>query len=78
MALKTELSDEFAGLSSQARPAATRLLMLLESPAMESSRRTVLISSLGAASALAFLRQAIAAAPLVSVNDPTALAFGLC
>ena len=43
---------------------------------METSRRTLLISSLGAASALALSRQAIAAAPLVSVSDPTALALG--
>ena len=43
---------------------------------MESSRRTFLISSLGAASALALSRQAIAAAPLVSVSDPTATALG--
>lgn len=43
---------------------------------MESSRRTLLISSLGAASALALLRQAIAAAPLVSVSDPMAVALG--
>ena len=43
---------------------------------MEPSRRTLLISSLGAASALAFLRQAIAVAPLVSVSDPMAVALG--
>ena len=43
---------------------------------MESSRRTLLIASLGAASALALSRQAIAAAQLVSISDPTALALG--
>ena len=74
--METELGGEYAGLLSQARPAATRPLTLLESPAMEPSRRTLSISSLGAASALAFLRQAIAAAPLVSVSDPMAVALG--
>ena len=43
---------------------------------MESSRRTLLIASLGAASALALSRQAIAAAQLLSISDPTALALG--
>ncbi|HTI17483.1 MAG TPA: high-potential iron-sulfur protein [Trinickia sp.] len=43
---------------------------------MKSSRRTFLITSLGAASALALSRQALADAPLVSESDPTAAALG--
>lgn len=44
---------------------------------MKSSRRTFLITSLGAASALALAsRQALADAPKVAENDPTAVALG--
>ena len=43
---------------------------------MKSSRRTFLISSLGAASALALSRQAFADAPLLAESDPTAQALG--
>ena len=43
---------------------------------MESSRRTLLISSFGAASALVLSSQAIAAASPVSISDPTAMALG--
>jgi hypothetical protein len=43
---------------------------------MKSSRRTFLITSLGAASALALSRQAFADAPHVPESDPTAQALG--
>jgi len=43
---------------------------------MKSSRRTFLITSLGAASALALSRQALADAPKVTESDPTAQALG--
>ncbi|PTB18012.1 High potential iron-sulfur protein [Trinickia symbiotica] len=43
---------------------------------MKSSRRTFLITSLGAASALALSRQALADAPHVAESDPTAQALG--
>lgn len=43
---------------------------------MKSSRRTFLITSLGAASALALSRQALADAPRVTESDPTAQALG--
>ncbi|HEX7685145.1 MAG TPA: high-potential iron-sulfur protein [Trinickia sp.] len=44
---------------------------------MKSSRRTFLITSLGAASALALAsRQALADAPRVTESDPTAIALG--
>ncbi len=44
---------------------------------MKSSRRTFLITSLGAASALALAsRQALADAPKVAESDPTATALG--
>jgi len=43
---------------------------------MKQSRRTFLITSLGAASALALSRQAFADAPHVSESDPTAVALG--
>ena len=44
---------------------------------MKSSRRTFLITSLGAASALALAsRQALADAPKVTESDPTAVALG--
>lgn len=44
---------------------------------MKSSRRTFLITSLGAVSALALAsREALADAPKVTENDPTAVALG--
>ncbi|WP_116138253.1 high-potential iron-sulfur protein [Trinickia diaoshuihuensis] len=44
---------------------------------MKSSRRTFLITSLGAVSALALAsREALADAPKVAENDPTAVALG--
>lgn len=43
---------------------------------MKSSRRTFLITSLGAVSALALSRQALADAPKVAESDPTAQALG--
>jgi hypothetical protein len=43
---------------------------------MKSSRRTFLITSLGAASALAISRQSFADAPHVTESDPTAQALG--
>lgn len=43
---------------------------------MKSSRRTFLITSLGAASALALSRQALADAPKVAESDPTAQVLG--
>jgi High potential iron-sulfur protein len=43
---------------------------------MKQSRRIFLISSLGAASALALSRQALADAPHVAESDPTAQALG--
>lgn len=43
---------------------------------MKSSRRTFLITSLGAASALALSRQVLADQPKVAESDPTAQALG--
>jgi hypothetical protein len=43
---------------------------------MNTSRRTFLITSIGAASALALSREALADAPKVAENDPTAQALG--
>jgi High potential iron-sulfur protein len=43
---------------------------------MKQSRRTFLITSLGAASALALSRQALADAPKLTESDPTAQALG--
>jgi hypothetical protein len=43
---------------------------------MKSSRRTFLITSIGAVSALALSREALADAPKVAESDPTAQALG--
>ncbi|CAB3752906.1 high-potential iron-sulfur protein [Paraburkholderia humisilvae] len=43
---------------------------------MKSSRRTFLITSIGAVSALALSREALADAPKVAETDPTAQALG--
>jgi hypothetical protein len=43
---------------------------------MKSSRRTFLITSIGAVSALALSREALADAPKVTESDPTAQALG--
>jgi High potential iron-sulfur protein len=43
---------------------------------MNTSRRTFLITSIGAASALALSREALADAPKVAESDPTAQALG--
>ncbi|WDD95635.1 high-potential iron-sulfur protein [Burkholderia sp. FERM BP-3421] len=43
---------------------------------MKTSRRSFLISSVGAVSALALSRQALADAPLLAETDPTAAALG--
>ena len=43
---------------------------------MKTSRRSFLISSVGAVSALALSRQALADAPMLAETDPTAVALG--
>ncbi|PLZ02295.1 High potential iron-sulfur protein [Burkholderia sp. WAC0059] len=43
---------------------------------MKLSRRTFLVASVGAASALAFAREALAAPPVVQESDPAAQALG--
>ncbi|NLA19554.1 High potential iron-sulfur protein [Burkholderia cepacia] len=43
---------------------------------MKTSRRSFLITSIGAVSALALSREALADAPMLSETDPTAVALG--
>ncbi|WP_340627449.1 high-potential iron-sulfur protein, partial [Burkholderia cenocepacia] len=46
------------------------------SPPMKATRRSFLITSIGAVSALALSREALADAPMLSETDPTAAALG--
>ncbi|MFP3615501.1 High potential iron-sulfur protein, partial [Paraburkholderia sp. SIMBA_050] len=43
---------------------------------MKTTRRSFLITSIGAVSALALSREALADAPMLSETDPTAVALG--